>query len=343
MATRSSETKGKIRLSRLPSENPLKAKLAVGGTNENMPFHTTFDGRTVRRLRPKNKTVVIKTLSTDDPRERTLGFVTSFFGGGPYQLLMLEYLLDPLFDRQAEASVADYEGRATVEGVLCHVIYVEYPSAMDGRILKERWFFGVKDYLPRRSEIIVSDNDGRFGAYTLTVSNLRANIMLPQQTFTVKTPHGYIVKPFEEKAKPHLLNVGEVSPSWKLIDSNGLEHQLSDYRGKIVVIDFWATSCGPCIRAMPTLQKVYDQFKDRGVEVFGVNVWEESNAAEFMKRNSYTYGLLLNGERVADAYGVPSLPTLYVIGPDGTIIHRVEGLDDNLAVFIESRLKELGK
>lgn len=347
MSTRGAESTGKISLSFLPAGNPQKAKMAASGTffssgsEEKSYFHTTFNGEKVERLRPKTKTVIVKTLSVDDPRERTLGYVTSFFWGGPYQLLMLEYLLDTPFE--LGAPVADYEGRTVVKGVLCHVVYVEYPGKGDGRTRRERWFLGVKDNLPRRSEAIVADNDGRYGTYELTLSNLRANTPISNQTFAVKPPPGYVIKAYEEPPKQSLLNVGESAPNWKLADDNGVERQLTDYRGKIVVLDFWATWCGPCIQAMPELQKVYDRFKDRGVVVFGINAWEESNAAEFMKRNGYTYGLLLRGEGIANMWPVPSLPTLYVVGPDGKIIRSLTGLDNNLAGFIESRLKEAGK
>lgn len=349
MSTRSPRAVGNVRIARLPSENPLKAQIAArglftaSGSDEKTPFDTTFDGQRVQKMRSRDKTVVTKMLSSDDPRERTLGYVTSFFGGGPYQLLMLEYLIDTPFSRQIGASVIDYEGRTVVEGVLCHVVYVEYSVIPGGKVQKERWFFGMKDSLPRRSEIIVSDNEGRYGAYALRLTNLRTNIALGQRNFAVKLPTGFSNKPFAEPPKITLLSVGEIAPNWKLVDGNGVERQLSDYRGKVVVMDFWATWCGPCLRAMPVLQKIYERFKDRGVEVFGVNAWEDSNSAEFMKRAGYTYGLLQKGETIADAYHIPSLPTLYVVGADGKIIHSVKGLDDNLDEHIEAYLKAVGK
>jgi peroxiredoxin len=73
---------------------------------------------------------------------------------------------------------------------------------------------------------------------------------------------------------------------------------------------------------MPGLQKLHDKYKTRGVKVFGVNVWEESNAATYMEQRKFKYGLLLNGEDVAKTYQVSSLPTLYIIGGDGEIIYR---------------------
>lgn len=345
MTTRSPVADGVVQISRLERTNPLKAKLAAkgiylsAGSDDATRFHTTFDGLIVQRLRSKEKSVTVKRLSANDPRERTFGFVTSMFGGGPYQLLMVEFLADSPFADQLSAPVIDYEGRTTVAGVLCHVIYIEKPPDQRGRTPRERWLIGVRDSLPRGYESLVSDNDGRFGAYVLTLSYLRSNILIPTSAFSINVPKGYTSRKLEESAPLSPLPVGSEAPEWRMMDAKGVEHALSAKRGKIVVIDFWATWCGPCIRAMPELQRIYDRFKDRGVEVYGVNVWEESNAVEFMERSGYTYGLLLKGESAANLYRVPSLPTLYVIGRDGKIIRQTNGLDDGLEKFLEGQLE----
>ena len=349
MATHSPVARGKISLSRLSPNNPLKAKISARGmfsptgSDELVLFHSTFDGRTLSKLRPKERTLMVKSLSDRDPKERSFGFVTSWLGGGAYHLLMLEYVLDDPLARQAEAAVADYEGRTVVDGVLCHVVYVEYASDTKGRILRERWFVGIKDNLPRKVEQMVISDEGRTGAYVLTLSNVVSNALLDRSAFTMRVPAGYVIKNYEPPTDPVLLAIGEPAPDWKLTDPAGNVHSLSDYRGKIVVLDFWATWCGPCIRAMPTLQKLSQEYKDRGVVVFGLNAWEESNAVEFMKRSGYTYGLLLKAEEAAAAYRVSKLPTLYVINVDGTIIHRLSGIDDNLSTVIDKYLKEQGR
>ena len=348
MATHSPAVAGRVSLSRLAPDNPLKAKMAARGlyfrSGEGRPllFHTTFDGQTVRKLRPEERSMVFNVLRAGDPAERTLGFVTSFFGGGPHQLLMFEYLSDAPLERQAEAPVADYEGRAAVGGVLCHVVYVEHPADSEGWVRRERWFFGVKDNLPRKLEQLIVDDNGRHGAYVLALSRLRPNVSLSGATFTAPLPSGYASRPHRQPERPALLSVGDPAPDWRLSDPTGKTHSLSDYRGKVVVLDFWATWCGPCIRAMPGLQALHEKYGGRGAVVFGVNAWEESDAAEFMRRSGYTYGLLLKGEGIAAAYRVGMLPTLYVIGVDGRIIHRVSGIDDRLAGLIEKHLREHG-
>jgi thiol-disulfide isomerase/thioredoxin len=253
---------------------------------------------------------------------------------------MYEFLLPKPFERQMMAEVLEYEGRATVGDVLCHVVYAEFDRRPDGRIRRQRWFIGTKDNLPRKVETIVADDKGRYGAYELTLTNLRADVPISPQAFVVQLPKGYKIKDYEPPKRPELLAVGETAPEWTLTDSSGKAHTLSSYRGKVVVLDFWATWCGPCVKTMPEIQTLYDKFKGRGVEVFGVNAWEESNSPVYFKEKGYTYGLLLNGETITKSYRVSNLPTIYVIGNKGEIIYRSVMPDSNLTAAIEQYLKE---
>nr|AUN37306.1 thiol:disulfide oxidoreductase [uncultured bacterium] len=345
MSTRSPLASGKVSLARLESGNPLKAMMAASGafiasgTDEKVPFSISFDGEMIRKVLVKSRSVGTKTLSSDNPRERTLGTVTGYFGGGAYSLLLLDYLSDEPLRKEADATLADYEGRAAVAGSLCHVVYVEYPDRSSGKVRRERLFVGVKDNLLRRIETITADNDGRFGMYVLTISDLTVNPVFSKGTFSVATPKGFAVKPFPETAPPTLLNVGEQAPELQLLDPSGAEHRLADYKGKVLILDFWATWCGPCIKAMPSLQNLHEKFKDRGVAVIGVNAWEESNSVEYMKRLGYSYGLLLKGERISEAYHIPSLPTLYVIDTQGKIAYAGKGLEENLEPLIEKLVR----
>ena len=123
---------GQVKLSKLEANNPLKAKLSAqgeflqAGSADVQPFQVVFDGKTISKIRSDQKSLVYKTLTENNPAERSLGFVTSFLGGGAYHLLMLEYILDQPFRRQLAAPVVEYEGRTSVNGVLCHVIYLDY-------------------------------------------------------------------------------------------------------------------------------------------------------------------------------------------------------------------------
>jgi len=343
-ATRTATVIGRASLAKLTAGDPLVAKLAAegtfyqSGTDEAVTFRAAFDGKVVRKLNTKTHLLVQRDV-TADPKGHNLGGVTMLFGGGAYQALMFEYIGDAPLARQLEATVAEYEGRTNVDGVLCHVVYVEY-ALPKGRVKKERWFLGVRDNLPREFEDVAVDDSGRYGAYVLTLSHVRANRPLDALAFSVKLPAGYTIKPYEEPNRPALLGVGEPAPDWTLIDEEGKAHTLADYRGKLLVFDFWATWCGPCVQGMPGMQALHEKYGARGVEIVGINAWEESNAAAYMKEKRYTYRLLLNGETVAEAYRVSALPTIYVIGTDGRIIYRGMSTDPAaLAVLIEQNLK----
>ena len=147
----------------------------------------------------------------------------------------------------------------------------------------------------------------------------------------------------KQKQVMNLLPVGVTAPDWQLLGAKGNTHTLSSYRGKVVVMDFWATWCQPCTTVMPRMQKLQQKFVDKGVVVFGVNSWENGDASAFMKEKRYTYELLLNGEKIAEAYKVTTLPVVYIVGLDGEIIYCHEGEDQNdLAKVIEEYLKQKG-
>jgi len=143
-----------------------------------------------------------------------------------------------------------------------------------------------------------------------------------------------------EKHPMNLLPVGEPAPDWRLTDADGKVHSLADYRGKVVVMDFWATWCGPCAEVMPRMQKLHEKLAGKGVVVFGVNAWEKSDPVAAMKKKRLTYDLLLKGEDLAGPYKITTLPVVYIVGADGKIIYCHEGVDGkNLTSLIEKYIK----
>jgi len=144
--------------------------------------------------------------------------------------------------------------------------------------------------------------------------------------------------------QPELLSIGSIAPAWELKDSKGNLISLKSLKGRVVVIDFWATWCGPCKAAMPMMQALHEQFRDKPVTVIGVSAWEKGDAASFMKEKGYTYGLLLNGDAMAEQYHVSGIPTLYIIGTDGKIFHATKGVDpahkEKLAKLIDAAVAQ---
>jgi len=140
-----------------------------------------------------------------------------------------------------------------------------------------------------------------------------------------------------------LLAVGEPAPDWTLRDAEGRAHSLAEYRGRVVVLDFWATWCALCSKVMPRMEKLHRKYAGRGVAVFGVSSFETGDPAALMKKKNCTYGLLLKGEEIAPAYGVETLPAVCVIGPDGRVVYSHAGADHkNLDAVVEKQLKGQG-
>ncbi len=123
---------------------------------------------------------------------------------------------------------------------------------------------------------------------------------------------------------------------------DGKTYKLSDYvgRGKYVLVDFWASWCGPCKAEIPNLIKVYNQYKGDKFEVLGVATWDEPKASlKTIEQMKIPYPQILNAQRAgSDAYGITGIPQIILFGPDGTILKR-----DLRGEQIEETIKELLK
>jgi len=102
-----------------------------------------------------------------------------------------------------------------------------------------------------------------------------------------------------------------------------------DLRGKVVLVNAWATWCGPCVLEMPSFQRVYDDYRDQGFLVLGVSRDHEGpqKVRTFLDRKNITYPVAMAADvNLGGITDVTTLPTSYLIGRDGTIRHRVEGI-----------------
>jgi cytochrome c biogenesis protein CcmG/thiol:disulfide interchange protein DsbE len=124
-----------------------------------------------------------------------------------------------------------------------------------------------------------------------------------------------------------------------LTDLNGKKVRLTDYRGKIVLVNFWASWCPPCKMEIPGFQKAYETYRDRGFVVIGVAMDEVRPS--FVKDMGITYPIVIADNKVAKDYGnIRGLPASFLINQDGGIIKTVTGIyfEDDLNIDVKNAL-----
>ena len=134
---------------------------------------------------------------------------------------------------------------------------------------------------------------------------------------------------------------GKEAIDFTLTDLEGNKVSLKDYRGKNVYLNFWATWCPPCRSEMPEIEKVYQQYKDKGLVVLAVDLGEDKDTVKnFIKENNYNFKVLLDSDQsIAEQYNISAIPVSYFIDKDGKIVaKKVGALKEE---EMQSYLKEL--
>jgi len=123
------------------------------------------------------------------------------------------------------------------------------------------------------------------------------------------------------------------APDFNLTDMNGKPVRLSDYQGKVVILDFWATWCGPCRRGIPDLNALYSDYRGKGLEILGIAVDEggKEMVQQGMQEHSITIGypILIGTAEVQKSYGgIEAIPTTFILDKEGNIVAKYVGLQD---------------
>jgi peroxiredoxin len=126
--------------------------------------------------------------------------------------------------------------------------------------------------------------------------------------------------------------IGSPAPDWQLETLSGQAHRLAQFRGRAVVLNFWATWCAPCRMETKWLAELYAKYKPDGLEVLGVSMDEASDRAEvvrFAKFYGVNYSIFLHGQTVATDYGgIQYLPQTFFLDRTGKIVNVTRGIQD---------------
>jgi thiol-disulfide isomerase/thioredoxin len=274
------------------------------------------------------------------------------------------YGFDVLSNKDAKLVAARFLPDAQLDGVPCRVVeyrvevtYPDMPSEepaadKDAKhetrkmTMVQTRHVGAEDLIPRKIESHTTYTgipEAQTTSFQAAYTNVKINKHPSAESFALQQPVGFAVAKARAKNlgvpsdKPELdFDVGDHAPAFALTSGDGSKVSLDSLKGRVVLLDFWATWCGPCKMAMPGVQKLHEKYAGKKVSVFGVDTFERGTTEQktekpkkYMAEQKYTYGLLLGGDDLAKQYGITGIPTFILIGPDGNILYIGVGFDEN--------------
>ena len=141
----------------------------------------------------------------------------------------------------------------------------------------------------------------------------------------------------------HALTIGDVAPDFTLKNQQGTNLNLAEQRGEIILINFWASWCGPCRKEMPVLQKLQDKYQDLGVQVWGVNVEQENQAGkDFLADLDLSFSIFFDQTNsLSKTYQVEAMPTTVMIDRNGKVRFVFQGYQDGYEKKYAAAIKQL--
>ena len=250
--------------------------------------------------------------------------------------VLVQHLRGLATDVQTAKVLPDETVRFEGKDRRCSVVEVTYKPAVgaaEGTPGAHRtfWLDRERDFvLKQKTESSTKGADGTAIQQTETFlySKISLNQAIDASLFTFVPPSGAkLVEQFGGRQAAEDLS-GQTAGDFTLVDLQGKKHRLSDLRGKVVMLDFWATWCGPCRRQMPLVEKLGSEMKDKGLVTFAVNQGESSEGVrKFLEKNNYgTTTLLDQKSEVGRQYKVSGIPTLVIIDRDGKIAAHYVGV-----------------
>lgn len=137
--------------------------------------------------------------------------------------------------------------------------------------------------------------------------------------------------------------MNKLAPEVEAVDMAGESFKLSDFRGKLVVLNFWFIGCKPCIMEMPDLNDLVEEYENKEIVFLAFALDRASSINEFLKKEAFEYRIIPDGRAIASDYAVYSYPTHFIIDPSGKVVFSQTGYSTNLKSTLKNRINGLLK
>ena len=249
--------------------------------------------------------------------------------------------------------IFEFLGEKIINGIPCyHVKMNIIPENDSTEMMKtlraeNNYWISKQDYIPIQYSIaydLIMNNDTmyQFEKNVLTKHDLN-NINDETQLKLSSIPSYINLKDYKPHKSPELLPKDTIAPNWSLISLEDKTVNLSDYKGKLVLIDFFYKSCYPCMLALPALQNLHEKYNDKGLKIIGIDPYdtkEKDDIDNFLAKRGVTYTVLLGGKDIAKEYHVSGYPTIYLIDKEGKILFTQVGYGEDTEDKIEKIIIE---
>lgn len=288
-----------------------------------------------------------KTATTYDPKKKELFIIN----GNIYtDEARWKFFLNPekIKDLMNSATAMELQRDTMIDGIKCYTIFVKSPDDHDFTDFRQTLFINMKDNIP-----VLTIGTVKFqGSYQYREFGLTSYKFdkVPMSQFSAKQiPANYTMIAYQPGKKEKNLSQGVPAPVVSGLNfKNNSQQETIDFKGKITVLDFWYMTCYPCIKAIPQIEKIAAHYKEKGVQVFGVNSKDNNEAAlkrlpDFLKHNTINYPFLMVDESVTTAYKPIAFPTFYIIDKDGKVAFSTAGYSEDLYGDLAAEIDKLLK